>query len=508
MQGTWRRERAGTELAALLAPLRRRLWWQGGTRLVLRALCLVLGAVLADATLAVLGLVPMPDARVALAGAALVLVALLVALLRPPSLLATARSIDRAAGLAERVGTAVELAEAHTRGPTAVVQIADAADRVRALPAAAVVPLTSTRHYAVLAVGLALLTAGMLLLAGLGEGMPGGLVPLRQLIEAATGKLGPGHEENHAAATTHSEVDARLAPLMQQLDALRSNEAGLTPDEAAAQRAAAAQQLADLAAASRTQQQALSELARALQGTSAGREVADNLMQGDYQRAADALAALGRESDQLSPAGRRQLADALRQAQAGVRPLSPSLADAAQRASQALNGRDYRRTEQALSDLANGVADAGRSVVAQGDLGMLGEALAEQGTDLDEALAALAGMGTDGAGQSGGQQGNGPPGSGPPGTQPGAANSTDAARLGASGSPVPLDNLPSLDGPPSAQPPDPDRPSVLSPVSIGATGGGAPTAASGPLTATGETAAVPTERREVVRDYFGNEGSR
>src|SRR5689334_11205115 len=162
MQGTWRRERAGTELAALLAPLRRRLWWQGGTRLVLRALCLVLGAVLADATLAVLGLAPMPDARVAFAGAALVLVALLVALLRPPSLLATARNIDRAAGLAERVGTAVELAAAHTPGPTAVVQIADAADRVRSLPAAAVVPLTSTHHYAMLAVGLALLTAGML----------------------------------------------------------------------------------------------------------------------------------------------------------------------------------------------------------------------------------------------------------------------------------------------------------------------------------------------------------
>jgi hypothetical protein len=474
---------------------------------VLRALCLVLGAVLAVAVLAVLGLGPLPDAWVALAAAGILLAALLAALLRPPSLLATARSIDRTGGLAERVGTAVELAAARTPGPAAVVQIADAAARVRALPVDEIVPLTGARHYAVLSIGLALLAAGMMLLAGLGEGTPGGLVPLRQLVDSLTGKLSPEHEEPHAAASTRSEVDARLAPLLQQLDALRSNEAGLSAEEMAAQRAAAAQRLADLAAASRAQQQALAELARALQGTAAGRDVAENLMQGDYQRAADALTALGRESDQLSPAGRRQLAEALRQAQAGLRPLSPELADRAQRAAQALNGRDYRRTEQALGDLASAVAEAGRGVMPQSDLGMLGDALAEQGADLDAALAALSEMGMDGAGASQ-SQGNGPPGSGPPGTQPGAAPAGDVSRLGAPGAPVPLDNLPSLDGSPSAQPPDPDRPSVLAPVSIGATSGGAPTAASGPLTATGETAAVPTERREVVRGYFGSEGTR
>ena len=507
MQASWRGARGGTEIEALLEPLRRRLWWQSGAQLVLRALCLVLGAVLASATLAVLGLAPLPDGRVALAAAGLVLAAAVVALLRPPSLLAAARSVDRSAGLAERVGTAVELATTGAPGPTAVVQIADAAARVRALPRAQLVPLTGTRHYAVLALGLALLTAGMMLLAGLGEGVPGGLVPLRQLLEAAASKFSPAHDENHAVANTQNEVDARLAPLMQQVDALRGNEAGLSPEEAAAQRAAAAQQLADLAAASRAQQQALSELARALQGTAAGREVADNLMQGDYQRAAEALKALGRESDQLSPAGRRQLADALRQAQAGLRPLSPELADRAQRASQALNGRDYRRTEQSLGDLADAVAEAGRNVVPQGDLGMLGEALAQQGADVDAALAALGSDGTPSAGQTQGQS-NSPAGSSAPGTQPGAANSGNAERLGAPGAPVPLDNLPSMDGAPSAQPPDPDRPSVLAPVNIGATSDGGPAAASGPLTATGETAPVPTERREVVRGYFGNEGGR
>lgn len=507
MQASWGRQSDAVELLPLLEPLRRRLWWRSGALLVLRALCVLLGALLVVAVLAVLGLGPLPDGRAAIAAAGLLLAALLAALLRPPSLLATARSVDRAGGLAERVGTAVELSVAHTPGPTAVIQIADAAARVRALPVDEVVPLTGTRHYAVLAIGLALLAAGMMLLAALGEGTPGGLVPLRQLVDSLTGKLNSPHDDVHAPAASRSEMDARLAPLLQQVDALRSNEAGLTAEEMAAQRAAAAQRLADMAAASRAQQQALAELARALQGTAAGRDVADNLMQGDYQRAADALSALGRESDQLSPAGRRQLAEALRQAQAGLRPLSPQLADRAQQAAQALNGRDYRRTEQALSDLGNAVAEAGRGVVPQGDLGMLGEALAEQGADLDAALAALGGMAMEGAGQSQ-TQGNGPPGNGPPGTQPGAAPAADLSRLSAPGAPMPLDNLPTLDGSPSAQPPDPDRPSVLAPVSIGATSGGAPASASAPLTATGETAAVPTERREVVRGYFGNEGSR
>ncbi len=153
------------------------------------------------------------------------------------------------------------------------------------------------------------------------------------------------------------------------------------------------------------------------------------------------------------------------------------------------------------------MAEAGRNVVPQGDLGMLGEALAQQGADVDAALAALGSDGTPSAGQTQGQS-NSPAGSSAPGTQPGAANSGNAERLGAPGAPVPLDNLPSMDGAPSAQPPDPDRPSVLAPVSIGATSDGGPAAASGPLTATGETAPVPTERREVVRGYFGNEGGR
>src|SRR4051794_15952548 len=271
MQASWQRERAGTELEALLTPLRRRLWWQRGAELVLRTLCFVLGALLVDATLAVLGVAPLPDPRVAVAAAGLLLGALVVALLRPPSLLATARSVDASAGLAERVGTAVELATTPAPGPTGVVQMADAATHLRALRAAEIVPLGAMRHYAVLAVGLGLLAGGMLLLAGLAEGTPGGLVPFRQLLEAVTGKLNPAHEESHAPASTTNEVDARLAPLYQQLDALRSNEAGLSPEEVAAQRAAAAQRLAGPATAARAQPQALTRVAPGLPSTAAGR---------------------------------------------------------------------------------------------------------------------------------------------------------------------------------------------------------------------------------------------
>jgi hypothetical protein len=506
MQASWGRETNDAELARLLGPLQRRLWWRRGARLVLRTLCLVLAALLAAAALALFGLAPLPDVRAGLLAAALVLAALVGGLLRPPSLLATARAVDRRAGLADRLGTAVELAEARTPGPTAVVQIADATARLRGLPATAAVPLGETRHDAVLAAGLGLLAAGMLLLVGIGDGL-GGLLPFGPGHDATAGTAGTTREEAHTAAPARSEIDARLAPLLEQLDALRSNEAGLTPEEVAARRAAAAQQLADMAATSRAQQEALAELARSLQSTAAGREVAENLLQGDYQRAAEALAALGRDSDQLSLAGRRQLADALRQAQNAVRPLSPELAERVQRAAQALTSRDYRRTERALEDLADAVTQAGRGVVPQGDLGMLGEALGDQGADLEAALAALGALGLGGAMPGDGQM-PGPPGAGPPGTLPGSGATAQAPRLGAPGAPLSLDSLPSLDGAPGSDAPDPDRPSVLAPISIGATGSGAAAPSSAPLSAAGETGSVPTERREVVRGYFGAGGNR
>jgi hypothetical protein len=328
------------------------------------------------------------------------------------------------------------------------------------------------------------------------------------MLDGAASGTAATRDDPRAATPGRTEIDSRLAPLLEQLEALRANEAGLSPEEVAARRAAAAQQLADMAAASRTQQEALAELARALQGTAAGREVAENLMQGDYQRAAESLAALGRESDQLSLPGRRQLADALRQAQSAVRPMSPDLADRVQRAAQALTSRDYRRTERALEELAEAVAQAGQGIMPQGDLGMLGEALGEQGADLEAALAALGALGL-GAGMQGGEgQTPGPPGGGPPGLLPGAGAAGDAPRIGAPGAPLPLDSLPSMEGAPGLDAPDPDRPSVLAPISIGATASGAPAPATAPLTAPGETGPVPTERREVVRGYFGAGGNR
>src|SRR4051812_15713481 len=54
MHASWGRQGGEAELATLLEPLRRRLWWQSGAELVLRALCLLLGALLVDTTLAVL----------------------------------------------------------------------------------------------------------------------------------------------------------------------------------------------------------------------------------------------------------------------------------------------------------------------------------------------------------------------------------------------------------------------------------------------------------------------
>jgi hypothetical protein len=144
--------------------------------------------------------------------------------------------------------------------------------------------------------------------------------------------------------------------------------------------------------------------------------------------------------------------------------------------------------------------------VPPADLGLLGEALSEQGEDLDAALASLAQLGA--GANSGSNPRNGGQVGGAPGTAPGAASRGSDTRLTTPGNPQPLDSLPSLDGLPSAEPPDPQGRSVLAPVSIGTTSGGAAPQSSEALRAAAETGSVPAERREVVRGYFGSEVAR
>jgi len=494
----------GSELLQRLAALRGRLWLREAVRLVARVAGATLALLLVWATLAVLGLGPAPGGEAAAGVAAVVVAAGLVVLLHPPSLVATARAVDREARLADRLGTAVELLGREPLPPAGGAQLADAVATLRALRPAQAVPMAALRRELALATAVALLAGGMVLLAELGDALPPGLRSVREVLRAASTALAPA-EQAQAAAPAPSTVDPRLAPLFEQLEALRQADTALSPEEAAARRAAVAQQLAQLAAASRAQQEALAALAQALQNTVA-MEAADALHRGDYATAAEALATLGRESDQLSPAARRELAESLRQAANALRGLNPTLAERAQRAAQALSGRDYRRTERALGELGEAIMQTGRGVVPPADLGLLGEALAEQGEDLDTALADLAQLGTGanpGANPSvSGQQGTAP------GTASGAAPQGTDARLTTPGNPQPLDSLPSLDALPSAEPPDPQGRGVLAPVSIGTTSAGAAPQGGEALRAAAESGSVPTERREVVRGYFGGEGAR
>ncbi len=250
-----RRDRTqAAELVALLAPLQRRLWWRHSLRLVLRTLTVGLGVLFVAGALATLGLAPPPDSRLLLVVGGVILGVLALAIARRPSLLATARAVDRTVGLADRLGTAVELTTRGPAGALAVVQIADATAVARRLRPADAVPLAGARHDALLTLGLALLTAGTLLLAGLGDGRPSLLVALRHLLGGDADHVSAAQATVPPGPTDRAQVDSRLAPLLEQLESLRANEATLSPEEVAARRAAAAQQLADLAATSRTLQ--------------------------------------------------------------------------------------------------------------------------------------------------------------------------------------------------------------------------------------------------------------
>jgi hypothetical protein len=312
-------------------------------------------------------------------------------------------------------------------------------------------------------------------------------------------------------------------------DIRRSREAGtLDANEAARRLGQAESELSRQAAQSSTDKSALDRLGQALDQISAGRPAAEALQRGDYERAAQEIANLGAESDQLSQDAKNQLARALREA-ANDSANSPELSQRERRAADALAGRDYEATRQAMADLGDQVGMRGRNVIpqaeqarawdqvnqerrAQGQPDSPGSARQNQPQQGQQARGQQGQQGQRGQqGQPGqqGQQGqsqqpqpgngNGtaPSQGGPPGE---TAPDAPAPRLDAQGKPVEVEVKPGQQGrrPGDADKPD-DKPlDEVGPVSASSTGSpGQVTSAAPP-----EINFVPSGRRDVVREYF------
>jgi hypothetical protein len=488
-------------LLTVVGTLRWRLGLERTTQFALRGVLLgALGVIGVSVAAWLLG--PVPSGlfvrSVLLAAALPVAGGVGFALLRWPTQRQTALAADHRLSLAERLGTAVEVARRERHGRFDDLLVRDAVAHAAVARGRWLLHGQRTRREAALALGLALLAAASLALPSLPRPVLPGTSDSAAPAEAA------GADAQERAALTEPAA-----------------ENATTDSGSLAQSTAQAD--ADLAA--RVQQQqaersALDKLSGALGQISAGQPAADAIQRGDFADARNQLANLADEADQLSDAAKQQLARALQQAANATTATDRQLADRERQAGQALSRSTYAEQRQTLRNLADQVQRSGaRSATADqlardvgrlqqqqgGAQGQQSQAQAQQspaqgqsdGRGATAAAAQAAGADNGGAGAGDNAQ-QGGPGVGT-GTDPNATGDP-ANRLDAAGQSVSVPTR--LGTGPGVRPPDGTEDqtgtdpstttrSVAELVQAQQTGQVAP-----------EQNLVPGDQRPIVRGYF------
>jgi len=525
---------------------RRLLWWQEALLIIARSLCASLAMALVGCLLAGWRVQdPIPRWFWSASGFTLVL-GLAAALALRPSASRAARIVDLRLGLHQQLGTAEELLATGRQGGLASVQVASASELARELEIAKAFPMMPKREVTAAAI-LAIATTAAATLLALGVVLPNPLsaIHLPSLFgelsdRAGTDPFASAQDESHprAASPAVDQVNQMLDQIQRQVQ-----QGGLSATAASAALAQASTELNRVAVESRNRQEALDRLAAALQGTAAGKEAARSLQQGDYSQAAQEIRKMGEESDQLSPAAKQELADALRSAASESK--DPQLASSETNAADRFSQGGYSSVVDSTRDLAQAVQKAADQRVSQGDLAQTWQRLQQLNRQLgqgepqngrsgiappvaqgprgaDQRKTGIPQAGRPAQAQQGGQgseqgMGLGPPqaggndngsgaqrGSGAPGTSPGGPPLGEVnPGLGPDGNPLDVEGQ--MAGPfpgdsqDSAEPPSIVRQGTgaASPSDVGGGTGG-------PLSVPAENVFVPGDRRPTVRDYFSN----
>jgi hypothetical protein len=394
--------------------LQGRLWVKRGVRLALRTIAVVAVLLIAARVLAAFGVVGAADAILLLA-----LVAAIggtVAVVRSrPTVASAAREADRALGLRERLGTSLELSAKPAASSLGDQLLVDTSERLaRTTPNRVFGPVVPKRDAAFAA-------GGVLLALGLWVALP----DLSTLVPQFGSPPAQEEQVTPPESSTGDLNENNVNDILGSIEDVRRQiqERSIDPSEAQRLLGEAEARLNSRIEASNRQQQNLQSLADQLRQTSVGQDIAGAIDRGDYSAAADQLNDLARESDQLSPTARRELAQALDRA-AQQTQQNNGLRDAERRASQALNRGDYREIDRAMRGLGDQLGMAGRDVVPQTELGRAAGRLdqARQEAGLGEGQQGEGDQGQEGRGGNptagGMQQGNSPGGS-LPGLAPG-----------------------------------------------------------------------------------------
>ncbi|MBM4419483.1 MAG: hypothetical protein FJ033_14405 [Chloroflexi bacterium] len=352
-----------SELFASLTAARRVIWLQ-------RAVCLVIrGATLAAMVYAIarfLWFAAIPVSEVLVQGVISLIAAwtLLVLALQRITYGDCARVVDRALGLGQVCGTAVESIRSGADGRLPRLQIRQAIHAVRDFDSFGSVGLRAPwRDLRALALALAL-AAAFAVLSTLDLRLRGTTAMVADLAfdpafdQAGDGPASPIIYEDSARGFGETGLfDPSLDQFMTGLEG-----ESMTPEEFAARLAKIQAELARRAEILAQQRAAMDQLAHALSDSSATTDAAESIRRGNYEAAERQLAALGAQSEQLSVRARRDLATKLTEAARNIAPTNPELAARLQRAAQALQQDNTEAIQRTLAELGQGVRESGNQI--------------------------------------------------------------------------------------------------------------------------------------------------
>jgi hypothetical protein len=302
----------------------------------------------------------------ALAG---VMAGVLVAWLRPRPLPRLARMFDRRFGLAERLTTAAEIGVGHLQAcpAMAAAQLNDTLDAARRVDPRTALPLRASRK-ALLACGV--LALALTLSLWLPNPQEDVLLQRARVRDAIVEQISELEAARERLAETEGLTEAERQALLQALEeALAALDEGrATPEEAVAALSEAEQSLAELQDPGAADvRDGLERAAEGMADSELTRDIAEALADGDYQAAAQALAAYsGTKGERLTREEELELARELAEAAASLAGSDPELAERLAQAAEAIERGDIAAGREAIRDAARQMGQAGERVQRQG----------------------------------------------------------------------------------------------------------------------------------------------
>lgn len=378
-----------------------------------------------------------------LAGLAGVIVALALVWLKPQTLLDKARFFDRQFGLKERISTAVEIGGdgGFSRLPEwmAQEQVQDALAAAGKVKAEAFLPFRlEVRHWAPVLL-VAALTAGAIWAPNPMQDILAERLAVRQSIEEQVESIEAIREEIEAdpelSETDRQEMEDILEGAVEKLQ-----EKNLTREEALAEINNAEERLREIGDAAEKSAEGLVQAGQAMQDSTIAGDLAQALMDQDFDTAAEILEDLSNEmGDELSRDEELELAQQLSEASGALAESNPELSEQLAQAADAINQGDIASAREKLGQASRTTGQAGEQMAAgkaaenaAGRMSSGGQQVAQAGKTGSGKSEGSGSQGT--AGQGGqGQSGTGQSGSGMSQGGAGRGESNGAAAGGTAG---------------------------------------------------------------------------